>query len=135
MLGVPWHIIFHLGQSGLAHPQAPNSRKGRMFKVLKEVVEENTSASRGDSSISLGGRVRSEGAKQLLAKQLGKALDSFGGGMVDLKTGQIKSKKPKKEKTAEQLALAEAKTLLTKLTGLRFVDFFNFDPFISLAVH
>lgn len=91
--------------------------------MLKEVIEDSTAGSRGDSSISLGGRVRSEGAKQLLAKQLGKALDNFGGGMIDLKTGQIKTKKPKKEKTAEQLALADVKTLYTKLTGLRFVDF------------
>ena len=41
--------------------QAPDSQKGRMYKVLKEVIQENSQASKGNSSviklISLGGRL------------------------------------------------------------------------------
>lgn len=86
-----------------------------MYKVLKEILEEKTQASTGSSDLSLGGRVRSATAKNMLTKQLGKALDGFGDGFVDKKTGKINSRKPKKEKTPEQLALQEAKTLQSKL--------------------
>ncbi|CAJ1459454.1 unnamed protein product [Effrenium voratum] len=103
------------GQQGTPHPQAPDCKKGYMYKVLKEILEEKTQASTGSSDLSLGGRVRSATAKNMLTKQLGKALDGFGDGFVDKKTGKINSRKPKKEKTPEQLALQEAKTLQSKL--------------------
>ena len=50
--------------------------------------------------------------KKLLAKQLGQALSSLdGASLVDTKTGRISSKKVKKEKTAEQMAMDDAKKL------------------------
>ena len=86
-----------------------------MFKVLKEVAENNTTGLRGESSLAVGGRVKSASMKELLARQLKVGLENLEcQGQVDLKTGLIKSKKPKKERSPEQLALTEAKTLSSK---------------------
>ena len=102
------------GQTGTPHPQAPSCKKARMFKVLREVEEEVKTGSRASSQLQLSGRVRSPEMKQLLARQLGTALQQLEGkGQVDLKTGQIKSKQPKKEKSPLQLAQQELKKLLT----------------------
>ena len=105
------------GQVGTPHPQAPTNTDARMFKVLREVVETTSQGSKADMAMSVGGRVRSPAMKALLAKQLGVAMNSFEGeqGLLDLKTGAIKGKKAKKEKTPEQAALVDAKALLTKL--------------------
>lgn len=62
--------------------------------------------------VSLSGRVRDSGAKQLLAKQLGQIQSPT---FMDLQTGQIKSKKPPKEKSPEQISVFELKTLQRKL--------------------
>ena len=51
------------------------------------------------SEASLSGRVRDGGAKQLLAKQL-QGVDGSMPAFMDLTTGAIRSKKPKKEKAA-----------------------------------
>ncbi|CAK8987453.1 unnamed protein product [Durusdinium trenchii] len=77
------------GQEGTPHPQAPESKKGRIYKVLKEVIHEQKQGSTGSSSMSLSGRVRGQAAKEMLSKQLGKALDGFGQGTLDLKTGAL----------------------------------------------
>lgn len=106
------------GQEGTPHPQAPESKKGRIYKVLKEVIHEQKQGSTGSSSMSLSGRVRGQAAKEMLSKQLGKALDGFGQGTLDLKTGRINQKKVKKPKTPEQLALQECKVLHGKLLEL-----------------
>ena len=97
-----------------------------MYKVLKEVIQDSTTGSCASSELSLGGRVRSEGAKQILSKQLGKALEGMGSNQLDLKTGRINSRKPKKEKSAEQLAIAEAKQLHSKFLG--------FDGFLGIQI-
>ncbi|CAK9108290.1 unnamed protein product [Durusdinium trenchii] len=89
------------GQKGTPHPQAPTSTKGRMFKVLKEVVEENSQGNRTDKLASVGGRCRDEGAKKLLAQQLGGLQDPE---FLNMATGQIKSKKMPKQKTPEQIS-------------------------------
>ncbi len=87
-----------------------------MYKVLKEISEEVTQGQRGQSSLGMGGRVRSPEMKALLAKQLGQGLASLeGAGFVDTKTGRISSKKAKKEKTPVQLAMDEVKKLEKKL--------------------
>lgn len=53
------------------------------------------------------------------AKQLGQGLQSLEGAtLVDQKTGRIQSKKPKKEKTPEQLAIDELKKMASKLLCL-----------------
>jgi hypothetical protein len=55
--------------------------------------------------------------KALVAKQLGlgmQGLENAASSMMDLKTGKIQSKKIKKEKTVEQLAIDEMKKLLAK---------------------
>ena len=60
------------GQAGLPHPQAPNVKKARLYKELKEVVEATTTTTgqRADSSMSLGGRVKSPEMKALLDTSL-----------------------------------------------------------------
>ena len=62
---------------------------------------------------SLKGRVRDDNAKKLIAKQLGGLMDDVPN--LCLKTGQIKSKKAKKEKTPEDMAVQELKALEKKL--------------------
>ena len=100
----------------MAHPQAPQCAKAKMYKVLREVSEEVNSGQRGESSLSVGGRVRNPELKAVIARQLGQALGSLeGASQIDLKTGRISSKKAKKEKTPEQLAMDEVKKLNSKL--------------------
>lgn len=99
----------------MPHPQAPNVEAAKMYKVLREVLETTSSGSRNDLAIGTGGRVRDEAMKSLVAKQLGVAMGNLEGqGLLDLKTGRIQSKKAKKEKTPEQQALVECKTLSNK---------------------
>ena len=86
-----------------------------MYKVLKEISEEIIHGQRADSSLSVGGRVRNGEMKSMLAKQLGQGLQSLEGAQsMDLKTGRIASKKPKKEKNKEQIAVDEVKKIKTK---------------------
>ena len=63
---------------------------------------------------SLSGRVRDGGAKQLLAKQL-QGLNSTQPEFMNLSTGQIRSKKAKKEKSAGEEAMAEMKKVSKKI--------------------
>ena len=72
---------------------------------------------------SLKGRVRDSNAKQLIAKQLGSAFPDTPA--FDLQTGQIKSKKAKKEKTAEELALQELKFLEKKSLACTNHELYN----------
>ncbi|CAK8991390.1 unnamed protein product [Durusdinium trenchii] len=103
------------GQVGVPHPRCPNLEEAKMYKALKEVAENTTSGMRGDSSLMVGGRVRSASMKEMIAKQLNIGLQSLEAqGLMDLKTGRIQSKKPKKEKSPAQLALTEAKNLASK---------------------
>ena len=109
----------HAGQTGVPHPQAPNCKKAMMYKVLKEISEHVTKGQRGESAMTVGGRVRSPQMKALLAKQLGQGLQSLeGAGLVDLKTGRLQSKKAKKEKSQEQMAVDEVKKLQSKFLVL-----------------
>ena len=95
-----------------------------MYKVLKEISEEIIHGQRADSSLSVGGRVRNGEMKAMLAKQLGQGLQSLEGAQsMDTKTGRISSKKPKKEKTKEQVALDEVKKIKTKFLGLGSIGF------------
>ncbi|CAK9075218.1 unnamed protein product [Durusdinium trenchii] len=96
------------GQTGVPHPQAPSIKKARLYKVLKEIIEDTSKGQRGASEVSLSGRVKDGAAKALLQKQLG-GLGANIGEFMDLKTGAIKAKKPKKEKPPEQEAIAELK--------------------------
>lgn len=60
----------------------------------------------------MSGRVRDGGAKALLARQLtgvGSNVD-----FMNLQTGAIRSKKPRKEKTQEEEVMAEMKKLFKK---------------------
>ncbi|CAK8987207.1 unnamed protein product [Durusdinium trenchii] len=126
------------GQEGTPHPQAPESKKGRIYKVLKEVIHEQKQGSTGSSSMSLSGRVRGQAAKEMLSKQLGKALDGFGQGTLDLKTGRINQKKVKKPKTPEQLALQECKVLhgKTLISDIQKYGVRNSDELLSaLRLH
>ena len=68
---------------------------------------------------SLKGRVRDDNAKKLIAKQLGGLMDDVPS--FDLKTGQIKTKKAKKEKSPEVMAVQEHKQLEKKY--LEFNEF------------
>ena len=87
-----------------------------MYKVLREVSEEVNSGQRGESSLAVGGRVRNPELKAVVARQLGQALGSLdGAAQIDLKTGRISSKKAKREKTTEQLAMDEMKKFQSKL--------------------
>ncbi|CAL1154670.1 unnamed protein product [Cladocopium goreaui] len=100
------------GQTGVPHPQAPNVKKARMFKVLREVLEENSSGSQTTSSASISGRVKEAAAKGLLSKQLGGLNTDVA--FFNTTTGVIKSKKAKKEKTPEEECLADMKKLQKK---------------------
>ena len=92
-----------------------------MFKILKDVLEEKGERTEAESTVRVGGRVRSAEAKKAIAEKLRKGMDSLEATpLMDLKTGEIKSKKAKKvpkEKTPEEVCLAEAKTLLKKSLG------------------
>ena len=80
------------------------------------------------SKASLSGRVRDEAAKQLLAKQL-QGLHGNLPEFMNLTTGQIRSKKAKKEKTPAQEAMAEMKKMHKKflwellINSVRFIGF------------
>ena len=65
------------------------------------------------AQVSLSGRVRDAAGKALLAKQLGDLNTNLP--QFDLKTGAIKSKKAKKEKTPVEQAVVDLKTLEKKL--------------------
>ncbi|CAE7614253.1 unnamed protein product, partial [Symbiodinium necroappetens] len=111
--------------------EAPDSVKGRMYKVLKEVVEEKQR------------RVNEASAKKLLAKQLGEFaanLDSIG--FLDVKTGRISGKKAKKALTPEQQAYKDmkgasqklenqSKTIPTKLAEIRGLKIRNCSELVS----
>ncbi|CAL1127365.1 unnamed protein product [Cladocopium goreaui] len=100
----------------VASCQAPSCPKARMYKVLKEVVEDTSTGKRAETNASLKGRVRDDNAKKLIAKQLGGLMDDVPS--FDLKTGQIKTKKAKKEKSPEDMAVQELKQLEKKLKAL-----------------
>lgn len=65
------------------------------------------------SKVSLSGRVRDDATKKLLAKQLGSLGEDIP--RFDIETGQIKSKKAKKEKTPQEIAVNEMKQFEKKL--------------------
>lgn len=65
------------------------------------------------SEASLSGRVRDNAAKGILAKQL-QGLGASQPAFMNLSTGQIKSKKVPKEKSPEELMVAEMKKLQKK---------------------
>ncbi|CAL1141573.1 unnamed protein product [Cladocopium goreaui] len=100
------------GQVGVPHPQAPNVKKAKMYKVLKEVIEDTSVGSQSTNTVSLAGRVKDASAKQLLAKQLGGLNGEVS--LMNQTTGTIKSKKPKKEKSPEEESLADMKKLSKK---------------------
>ena len=130
--------------------QAPGVKKAKMYKVLKEVIEDHQSGSRTETSVSdlhqekiwfrraidvivlhcphptvffptpsifseasISGRVRDSAAKGVLAKQL-QGLGAQSPAFMNLSTGQIKSKKVPKEKSPEELMIAEMKKLQKK---------------------
>ena len=64
----------------------------------------------------------------MLAKQMGDLSSEFTS--MDMKTGQIKQRKPKKEVSAEQTALKDLKTLEKKKLGLKFGTNFAFHLFV-----
>ena len=65
------------------------------------------------AKVHLSGRVKDEAGKALLKKQLGE-LGSSNLTRLDLKTGALKSKKVKKQKTPEEEAVRDLKTLQKK---------------------
>lgn len=90
-----------------------------MYKVLKEVAENTTTGCRSDTTMSVGGRIKDPALKSMLAKQLNVGLGALESQqLMDLKTGKIVSKKEKKPKSPEQMALTEAKVLSGKSLGL-----------------
>jgi len=66
--------------------------------------------------------VRDGASKELIKKQLGDVANNQPN-FVDLKTGQIKSKKAAKEKTPLQIAIADLKTLSNKLLDINTFQF------------
>lgn len=96
----------------MKHPQSDHP-KAMMYKVLAEVVEEKGEITRGEQVSSVGGRVRSAEAKKAVAKAIAGGVNELESmGLVDLKTGEIKTKKRKgtKEKTPAELLQKELKT-------------------------
>lgn len=69
--------------------------------------------------MSVGGRIKDPALKSMLAKQLDVGLSAIEAQpQMDLKTGKISSKKPKKEKTPEQMAIVEVKNLCSKCPSM-----------------
>lgn len=66
--------------------------------------------------------MRDGASKELIKKQLGDVANNQPN-FVDLKTGQIKSKKAAKEKTPLQIAIADLKTLSNKLLDINTFQF------------
>ena len=97
-----------------------------MYRVLKDVFEEKGEGTRVTTSAKVGGRVRSAAAKEQVAKQLQKGVSDLDAiPLMDLKTGEIKSKRKKqpKEKTPEENALKEVKTYFNKSLGCTCLPF------------
>lgn len=120
------------GQTPTPHPQSDHP-KAAMYKVLKDILEEKGEGTSIKTSARVGGRVRSKAGKEAISKQLQNGLEKLdNAGLVDLKTGEIKSKKKKqpKEKTPEQLALKEAKGYCTK-----YLDFIGAGGYVMLNLH
>ena len=69
------------------------------------------------SEAKLSGRVRDKTGKEQIAKQLS-SMDDMP--RFDMETGQIKSKKAKKEKSPQDKAIADVKALEKKLLGMFF---------------
>lgn len=76
---------------------------------------------------SLGGRVKDVNARKMLAKQMGDLSSEFAS--MDMKTGQIKQRKPKKEVSAEQTAMKDLKTLEKRKLGLKSGKLSRFSSF------
>ena len=88
-----------------------------MYKVLAEIIEEKGERTRGESNVAVGGRVRSEAAKKAVAKAIAKGVNDLNDmGMVDLKTGVIKTKRKgkSKEKSPEEMVLKDVKAYANK---------------------
>ena len=99
----------------MPHPQYP---KVKMYKVLKEIAENTVTGSRSDLHFKTGGRVRDANLKEMISKQLKVDMANLESqGQMCLKTGKIKQKAVKKEKTAEQAAMAELKGLKNRFLG------------------
>ena len=99
-----------------------------MYKVLREISEEISQGQKGESQLSVGGRVRNPQLKAMLAQQLGQSLESLEGAkLVDLKTGRITSKKGKKAKTPLQVALDELKKVHAKFLAKSLGQSNNWD--------
>lgn len=62
--------------------------------------------------VSIGGRVKDLQSKQAIARKIG---DIGSTSLIDLETGAFKAKKAKKQKTPEENAMADVKTLEKKL--------------------
>lgn len=80
-----------------------------------------------ESQVNLSGRVRDAAGKALLQKQLGDVSGSHLGPSFDVKTGTIRQKKQKKEKTPEETAIAALKILEKK-----FLVFFTLAVFSQI---
>lgn len=59
----------------------------------------------------MGGRVKDAAAKKMIAKNIG---DFSEPALMDLESGAFKAKKPKKEKTATEIAVADLKAFEKK---------------------
>ena len=66
-----------------------------------------------DLEVKMSGRVRDKGAMDLLKKQMQGLADGMPE-QLDLKTGRLKSKKVKKEKSAEEAAMIDMKKMCKK---------------------
>lgn len=92
-----------------------------MYKVLKEVAENTSTGTRAETELKMGGRVRSASMKELIAKQLKTGLEGLESqALMDLKTGVIKNKKGKKEKSPQQAAMSDVKVYVAKFLALNF---------------
>lgn len=80
-----------------------------------------------ESQVNLSGRVRDAAGKALLQKQLGDVSGSHLGPSFDVKTGTIRQKKQKKEKTPQETAIAALKILEKK-----FLVFFTLAVFSQI---
>ncbi|CAE7385157.1 unnamed protein product [Symbiodinium sp. CCMP2592] len=106
------------GQKGVAHPQAPNVKKARMYRVLRFLVDERRRSNRTETSTTVGGLVTDDAAKKSIAEKIKAPLAAMEGTeYFDRETGRIKLKKPKKEPketTAEEKMVSDYRGLIRK---------------------
>eukprot|EP00435_Cladocopium_sp_Y103_P073749 s121_g45.t1 len=128
------------GQSGIEHPQSSHP-KAKMYKILKDVLEEKGERTEAETNARVGGRVRSAAAKQVclqeaktlhkklkkLMKDLPTVLDDMKEHRVQHSTELVSALKGHEENLGERTGEAE----IHAATNTEAVEIEKFNQFID----